>query len=103
MSTPLKNVPIEWETPAEHDMVHNALTLIGFEKSMWRQVKRNNETRSVLTRLGGFSVTYHTFERALEVTHHDDTFRFVYGRGFIRIDGDKAALKRWLFIHKLTA
>lgn len=49
MSTPLKNVPIEWETPDEHEMIHDALSAIDFEKAMWGQVKRSDETRKVMT------------------------------------------------------
>jgi len=103
MTALLKNTPIKWDSEQERDGVCNALDTIGFGSAVWRRAKKDNVARTVKMRLGVFTLQYHTFEQALEVTSQDDTFRFVFGRGYRRIDGDKAALKRWLFIHKLTA
>jgi len=102
MSNPLHE-PVLWESPEELVVVGQFIESLNLrERLRGKARERPNETFTAKTTIGVFHVCYHSFEGALEVINETRTFRLVYWRQLVRIDGDKTALKRWLLPLKLS-
>ncbi|WP_368516665.1 hypothetical protein [Rhizobium sp.] len=102
MNKPLIYTPIACESNEEREMLQRNIVASKVRRIAGQARSFPNKAIVIEHPLGQFEATYHTFEDALEIINAERTFRFVFGNGFTRIDGDKAALKLWLMINKLT-
>jgi len=93
--------PIKWDSQEDWEMLSANIERLGIRIHAQNVLTQNDETKIASLNCGQFVTRFHSFEKVLEVTDIEERFRFVFNPNLIRIDGDKAALKRWLMMERL--